>query len=149
MSDVELNEDGSITVVEMKKNMLREHRITLDSLEDLSQLIKAVVEKAVTNGGKWKKSNVLSLVKSLIELSETYKYITGQNKKKLVLLVLQGLFKKVMDELNVDDSLREDVMDGIEDIIEPALEIALFAAKGNIKLYKKKLLRKVFGLCGL
>jgi hypothetical protein len=56
------------------------------------------------------------------------------------MLVLKEIFTKELAEADLDTSVKDMIMNGIELVIEPALEMAVYAAKGNIKINKKKLL---------
>ena len=102
--------------------------------------------------GTWESNvhtNVMLLVKELIEFTESYKFLRGKDKKLLAMLLLKEIFRKELVLSDLDESKKSVIMAGINHVIDPALEIALYAAKGNIKLNKKTLWNVCFLFCKL
>lgn len=149
MSNIEKTDNGSIIIKAQNKGRLVEQEIVYDSatLSGVYTAIRNLIAQLVISKGKWEGKTqrfVMVVVKEIIEFSEGYKYLAGQDKKTLVMLVLNEIFNKELDESELDDEIKSLILQGINIVIEPALEIAIYAAKGNIKINKKKLSKLCF-----
>ena len=151
MSNVSKNDNGQIVVKQLKRGTTVEKQVDLDSktVTGIYSAIRNLIAQLIISNGKWVgkvQKGVMLLVKELIEFSEGYKNLAGADKKALVMLVLNEIFNKELDESELDDTVKELIIQGIDIVVEPALEIALYAAKGNIKLNKKKM-KKMLCCC--
>ena len=150
MSDnISKNDDGKIVVKQFKNNKTVEATLDLEDevLTGIYSAIRDLMANLIISKGKWEsKANrsVMRLVKELIEFAEGYKYIAGKDKKELAMLIINEIFTKELDESELDENIKQLIKSGIGYVIEPALEIAVFAAKGNIKINKKKLKKLCF-----
>ena len=150
MSDnVSKNNDGLIVVKQIKNNKTVETTLDLEDevLTGIYSAIRDVIAQLIISKGKWEgkvQRGVMRLVKELIEFAEGYKYIAGKDKKVLAMLIINEIFTKELDESELDEDIKGLIRTGIGYVIEPALEIAVYAAKGNIKINKKKLKKLCF-----
>jgi len=140
------NDDGIIVIKKVKKKRKRKQKKTknLDladkALSGLYSAVRDVISHLIIRKGNWVGINIMRLVKEVIELAEGYKHISGKEKKNLVMLVLKEIFTNEIAEADLSANIKGLIMGGIELVIEPALEMAVYAAKGNIKINKQKLL---------
>ena len=121
--------------------------LSLEMAEDVRISIDTIPSQLIISKGKWEgkvQRGVMRLVKELIEFAEGYKYIAGKDKKALAMLIINEIFTKELDESELDEDIKGLIRTGIGYVIEPALEIAVYAAKGNIKINKKKLKKLCF-----
>ena len=143
MSNVSINDNGQIVVKQLKRGTTVEKQVDLDSktVTGIYSAIRNLIAQLIISNGKWVgkvQKGVMLLVKELIEFSEGYKNLAGADKKALVMLVLNEIFNKELDESELDDTVKALILQGIDIVVEPALEIALYAAKGNINLLLEK-----------
>jgi len=152
MSDnISKNDDGHIVIKQFKNNKTVEATLDLDDevLTGIYSAIRDLIAHLIISKGKWEgkvQRSVMRVVKELIEFAEGYKYIMGKDKKTLAMLIINEIFTKELEESELDDTLKELIRAGVGYVIEPALEIAVYAAKGNIKINKKKL-KKICFFC--
>ena len=125
-----------------KKSKKTELDLEDEALNGVYSTIRDVIYQLIKTKGKWEgkvQKCVMKLVKEVIEFTEGFKYIRGKDKKELAMLVLHEIFTKELNESDMTENIKSLIISGIDYVIEPALEIALFAAKGNIQINKKKL----------
>jgi len=152
MSSVELD-DGKISLKYMKGNT--EVIDVVDPNDDSNKVIRGIytttrnlVAHLIVSKGQWTKNVhtiVIPLVKELVEFAQGYKYLAGRNKKELVILLIREIITKELDSSDVDDVVRGLILMGVDATLEPAVDLAVFAASGKIRLNRK--VNKLFMCC--
>ena len=88
-------------------------------------------------------TELLILVKEVLEFAQSYKSLVGERKKQLVIMLIKNIIDIELSKNNVEDILSELIKNSVDNIIDPAIELAIYVAKGNIKI-NKKVLKKSF-----
>ena len=95
----------------------------------------------INNEGKVGVNNLeLSLlIKEVLEFAQSYKTLTGEKKKELVITLLRHIVQKEVSESQLNETLKTLILSSVDNIIDPAIELAIYVANGNIKINKKAL----------
>lgn len=149
MTDIKVV-DGKILLKYLKKGV--EVEKTIDPKDTSDEIIGGIytttrnmVAHLIVSKGNWNNnvhSIIMPLVKELVEFAQGYKYINGRNKKKLVVTLITEIITKELEVADVEESIKELILQGVELVLEPAIDLAVFAS-GSIKL-NKKALKKIF-----
>ena len=153
MTDINLV-NGKITLKYLKKGSEVEQII--DPSENSDKIIGGIysttrnlVAHLIVSKGNWNKNVhtiVMPLVKELVEFAQGYKYLAGRDKRTLVITLVTEIITKELQEAEVDNGIKELILTGVGMVLEPAVDLAVFAASGKIKLNKKKM-KKVLMCC--
>ena len=118
--------------------------------QEIVNASKELIETLTETGGKINKVNSLQLtllVKECVEYANSFKKLKGVQKKEVVIILLNDVFEDLVQESDMDDSIKVIVTDLIETAVEPAIDLAIFVAKQGLKVDKKRVKKFFSKLC--
>lgn len=118
--------------------------------QEIVNASKELLETLTETGGKINKVNSLQLtllVKECVEYANSFKKLKGVQKKEVVVVLLNDVFEDLVEESDMDDTIKVIVLDLIETAVEPAIDLAIFVAKQGLKVDKKKVKKFFSKLC--
>lgn len=134
-----------------KKNgemKIQEIRITDESLINLVTAIRELIESLVVSKGSWKNNNnqyLMTLVTESMKIVKGYKYLSIDDKKNLLMVLIDRVVEKEIETSEIQEDIKEKLLTGIEEIVEPAIELGIRAVKGELKVNKGSVM-KILGL---
>lgn len=126
-------------------NKIKETKMNSPVINDIRNLSGELVESLIKNGADWKiNDNVLvfNLVRDVTKFVKKHKNLSHKEKQELG---INTLIKIITDEINkrsVDENLKKLILDGVDVVVEPALELAILAATNNISFKDCKCMPK-------
>jgi len=118
--------------------------------QEIVNASKELIETLTETGGKINKVNSLQLtllVKECVEYANSLKKLKGVQKKEVVIILLNDVFEDLVQESDMDDSIKIIVIDLIETAVEPAIDLAIFVAKQGLNVDKKRVNKFFSKLC--
>lgn len=127
-----------------KKNLkVNEFKINDSILDNLRTCIRELIDSIILSGNWIKNDNVylINLVKECIVILNKFKFLILEDKKKLILSIIQNIFKKELEKVeNTTEEIKNKLLVGIDEIIEPSLELAIRTLNGELKINKNCIL---------
>ena len=126
-------------------NKIKETKMDSPVINDIRNLSSELVESLIKNGADWKiNDNVLvfNLVRDVTKFVKKHKNLSHKEKQELG---INTLIKIITDDINkrsVDENLKKLILDGVDVVVEPALELAILAATNNISFKDCKCMPK-------
>ena len=142
--------NGVVQLMDNSKNtVIKEMSINDPAIEGLYEAVKNFVIVLVDNNGSLGVNNMeLSLViKEVLEFAQSFKKLTGDKKKEMIILLLKEIVETEVNKSELNETLKLLILNSVDNIIDPAIELAIYIAKGNVKINKTKLKKTVRGLC--
>ena len=115
--------------------------ITDEKVKGVYQASKDFILSLSDNEGKINSTNSIilsTLVKELVEFANGYKSLKGGKKKDLVIILIKEIFEVEVTKMNINEELRSVINLSINNYIEPSIDLAIYVAKGGIKIDTKK-----------
>ena len=138
-------EDGKIVMKYLKKGV--EVTKMLDPMDHKDETLKGIytatrnlVAHLIVSKGKWTgnvQDILVPLIKELVEFAQGYKYLSGRNKKELVIVMVREIIEKELGNAEVEEDVVALIKGGVGSTLEPAIDLAVFAA-GQIRLSQKQ-----------
>lgn len=124
-----------------KKNLkVNEVRITDESVINLVTALRELIESLIVSQGSWKNNNnqyLMTVVTESMLVVKGYKFLTIDDKKRLLMLLIEKIVEKEIETSTIDGEIKSKLLIGIDEIVEPAIELGIRAMKGELKLNKK------------
>lgn len=132
-----------------KQTVIREIKVDDPAIEGLYESVKSFVVVLINNEGNIGVNNLeLSLViKEVLEFAQSFKTLPGEKKKNMVILLLKQIVEKEVNQSNLNDTLKVLILNSVDNIIDPAIELAIYIAKGNVKINKTKVKKIARSIC--
>ena len=142
--------DDVISVRRQGKRSIKvnEVRITDDGFINLVTAVRELIESLVVSKGSWKNNNnqyLMTLVTESMKVVKGYKFLTIDDKKRLIMLLIDKIVEKEISSSDIDEEIKNKLLTGIEEVVEPAIELAIRAIKGELKLNQNSVM-SVLGL---
>ena len=138
------NDIVSIRKRKKNKEKVNEIKITDDLLTPLTLLIKELIESINVLNGDWIANDnvyLVNIIRECIKILNKYKYLIIEDKKKLILIIIKKIFDKELKKTDeVSNEIKNKLLQGIDEIIEPSLELAIRTLNGEIGVNKNCLL---------
>ena len=115
----------------------KEVRITDDNMIKLVTAIRELVESLILSKGNWKANNnsyVMTLVQESMRFVKGYKHLTIDDKKRLILLIIDKVVQEEISNSEIQEDIKNKLLVGIDEVVEPAIELAIRALKGELKM---------------
>lgn len=138
---VEKNENGLQILTKTQTQVHTTLKVDDEIVRGVYESCRNLIESLKDSEGKVNGENSLllsTLIKEIIELAEGFKPLKGAQKKELVVILIKDIFEIEMGKLDLDDALKELIMLAVDNSIEPAIDLAIYVAKGGIKLDRTK-----------
>ena len=87
----------------------------------------------------------MTLVTESMKVVKGYKFLSIDNKKRLVMVLIDKVVEKEIASSKMEEEIKNKLLTGIEEVVEPAIELAIRAIKGELKLNQNSVM-KVLGL---
>jgi hypothetical protein len=131
--------DDIISIRKQGKNSIKskEIRITDDLLIELVTSIRELMESLILAKGSWKENNnshLITLIQQSMKFVKGYKHLTIDDKKKLLLLIIDKVVQKEIETSTLQEGIKEKILTGIDEVVEPAIELAIRALNGELKI---------------
>ncbi len=113
-------------------------RFSLQKKQPLDQIFNDVLRNFVSGQSLSRSGDVISDVIRLVRIVEEYRFLEGEDKKQLVLRVVQHWVQQVADENDPDESETKILLENILDSVVPfIIDAAVDVDKNGIRLKKK------------
>ena len=127
---------------------VNEVRITDDGLINLVTAVRELIESLIVSKGSWKDNNnqyLMTLVTESMKVVKGYKFLTVDDKKRLILLIINKVVEKEIETSEMNEEIKNKLLTGIDEIVEPAIELAIRAIKGELQVNQNSVMR-ILGL---
>lgn len=127
---------------------VNEVRITDEGLIHLVTAIRELIESLIVSKGSWKDNNnqyLMTLVTESMKVVKGYKFLTIDDKKRLILLIIDKVVEKEIQTSEMNEEIKNKLLTGIDEIVEPAIELAIRAIKGELQVNQNSVMR-ILGL---
>jgi len=115
----------------------KEIKITDDNMIKLVTAIRELVESLILSKGSWKANNnsfLMTLVQESMRFVKSYKHLSIDDKKRLLLLVIDKVVEQEIKTSEIQEDIKNKLLTGIDEVVEPSIELAIRALKGELKL---------------
>ena len=115
----------------------KEIKITDDNMIKLVTAIRELIESLILSKGNWKANNnsyLMTLVQESMRFVKGYKHLSIDDKKRLILLVIDKVVEKEIETSEIQEEIKNKLLTGIDEVVEPAIELAIRALKGELKM---------------
>ena len=127
---------------------VNEVRITDEGLIHLVTAVRELIESLIVSKGSWKDNNnqyLMTLVTESMKVVKGYKFLTIDDKKRLILLIIDKVVEKEIQTSEMNEEIKNKLLTGIDEIVEPAIELAIRAIKGELQVNQNSVMR-ILGL---
>jgi hypothetical protein len=140
MSDFELNVSHlNLKTLKGKKEIIKKIALDDPKLNNFMTAVKDLFNSLRDNKCDWKVNDnflLMNIIQHGLTFTKKLKKMNSENKKKLILSlilnVLENECKKNEDLIDI----KEKIVDGIETVVEPALELAMMTQNNEFKIPK-------------
>ena len=142
--------DGNINLVEnLEKKVLTKINTNDPAVEGLYTATKNFIQILINNNGNVgiNNSELSFLIKECLEFGHSYKKSVGERKKQLIVSILKNIIEIEINKEYLNDLLKEQILHSVDNIIDPAIELAIYVARGNVKINKKKIKQGFEKIC--
>ena len=131
--------DDVISVRKQGKHSIKskEIRMTDSNVMNLVTSVRELVDSVVLSKGSWKASNnshLMSLIQEGMRFVKSYKHLTIDDKKRLLLLLIDKVVQQEIENSTMDEEIKNKLLLGIDEVVEPSIELAIRALKGELKV---------------
>ena len=115
----------------------KEIKITDDKMIKLVTAIRELVESLILSKGSWKANNnsfLMTLVQESMRFVKSYKHLSIDDKKRLLLLVIDKVVEQEIKTSEIQEDIKNKLLTGIDEVVEPSIELAIRALKGELKM---------------
>ena len=127
---------------------VKEVRITDELFVNLVTTVRELIESLIASKGSWKDNNnqyLMSLVKEGMVVVKGYKFLSIDDKKRLIMVLIDKIVEKEIETSDLNDEIKNKLLTGIEEVVEPAIELAIRALKGEFKVNQNSVM-SILGL---
>lgn len=142
--------DDVISVRRQGKRSIKvnEVKITDDGFINLVTAVRELIESLIVSKGSWKNNNnqyLMTLVTESMKVVKGYKFLTIDDKKRLIMLLIDKIVEKEIASSDINEEIKNKLLTGIDEVVEPAIELGIRAIKGELKLNQNSVMT-VLGL---
>jgi len=87
----------------------------------------------------------MTLVTESMKVVKGYKFLTIDDKKRLIMLLIDKIVEKEISSSDINEEIKNKLLTGIDEVVEPAIELGIRAIKGELKLNQNSVMT-VLGL---
>lgn len=150
--NVEMN-NGIMNIVENIQDSDSKIIKTIDindpAIKGLYEATKDFIIVLEANNGNIGMNNLelTLLIKEVLEFGQSFKNMVGEKKKEMVTVLLNHIIETEINNSDLNETLKVLILSSVENIIDPAIELAIFVAKGNVKINKKAVKKTFRKIC--
>lgn len=127
---------------------VKEVKITDELFVNLVTAVRELIESLVASKGSWKANNnqyLMTLVKEGMVVVKGYKFLSIDDKKRLLMVLIDKIVEKEIETSDLSEEIKTKLLTGIEEVVEPAIELAIRALKGEFKVTQNSVM-SILGL---
>jgi hypothetical protein len=137
-------------LIKVKKgNTLYENDFDLGIVKEIIDLSNELVGSLIKLDFDWKNNDnllVFNVVSKLIKFVRNFKKLNFDEKKNLANQVLKKIFEKIIKKRDLDETVSKLLLDGLDVVIEPSIDLALQTVENKIQL-KDKVIKNCLKMC--
>ena len=137
-------------LIKVKKgNTLYENDFDLGIVKEIIDLSNELVASLIKLDFDWKNNDnllVFNVVSKLIKFVRNFKKLNFDEKKNLANQVLKKIFEKIIKKRDLDETVSKLLLDGLDVVIEPSIDLALQTVENKIQL-KDKVIENCLKMC--
>ena len=76
----------------------------------------------------------MTLVQESMRFVKGYKHLTIDDKKRLILLIIDKVVQEEISNSEIQEDIKNKLLVGIDEVVEPSIELAIRALKGELKM---------------
>jgi len=137
-------------LIKVKKgNTLYENDFDLGIVKEIIDLSNELVASLIKLDFDWKNNDnllVFNVVSKLIKFVRNFKKLNFDEKKNLANQVLKKIFEKIIKKRDLDETVSKLLLDGLDIVIEPSIDLALQTVENKIQL-KDKVIENCLKMC--
>tara|TARA_Y200000002_G_scaffold290278_1_gene244363 strand:+ start:87 stop:554 length:468 start_codon:yes stop_codon:yes gene_type:complete len=141
MSDFELTMDSlNLKTISKKSQKIKKIALNDKSLVNLMNSIKEIINSLRENDCDWKANDnllLMNIVQNGLIFTKNLKKMKSEMKKKLILSLILNVLDQEVEKNEKLKELKEKIIDGIETVVEPALQLAIMTQNNEFKIPKK------------
>ena len=150
MSKFELDDlNLSIKTINKKYEKVSKIPLTDPILSHFMDSVNILFVSLKENNCDWKINDnflLMNVIQGGLIFTRKLKKMTTENKKRMVLSLILNVLEKQVKEVPKLMELKEKIVEGIETIVEPALELAMMTQNNEFKIPKNCVVN-LFKLC--
>lgn len=140
MSDFELTMDClNLKTITKKSQKIKKIALNDKSLVGLMNAIKELFNSLRENDCDWKANDnflLMNIVQNGLLFTKSLKKMNSEKKKMLILSLILNVLEKEVQENEKLMELKENIINGIETVVEPALQLAIMTQNNEFKIPK-------------
>ena len=137
-------------LIKVKKgNTLYENDFDLGIVKEIIDLSNELVGSLIKLDFDWKNNDnllVFNVVSKLIKFVRNFKKLNFDEKKNLANQILKKIFEKIIKKRDLDETVSKLLLDGLDVVIEPSIDLALQTVENKIQL-KDKVIKNCLKMC--
>ena len=137
-------------LIKVKKgNILYENNFDSGIVKEIIDLSNELVSSLVKLEFDWKNNDnllVFNVVSKLVKFVRNFKKLNFDEKKNLANQVLKKVFEKIIKKRELNDTVSKLLLDGLDVVIEPSIDLALQTVENRIEL-KDKVIKNCLKIC--
>ena len=150
MSDFNIDlENINLKTITKKGEIIKKISLKDPQLQSLIQSITKLFESLRENKCDWKANDnflLMDIVHYGLIFTRKMKKMPSENKKKLILSLLFNILENEVQKSDELQELKEKIIDGIEIVVEPALDLAMMTQNNEFKIPRNFILN-LFKIC--
>lgn len=122
---------------------VNEVKVTDEGFINLVTAVRELIESLVRAKGSWKENNnqyLMTLVRESMIIVKGYKFLSIDDKKNLIMAIIDKIVEKEIQSSSLDEEIKKKLLTGIEEVVEPSIELAIRALKGELKMNKNNVM---------
>ena len=132
-----------------KGNILYENDFDNGTVREIIDLSNELVASLIKLDFDWKNNDnllVFNVVSKLTKFVRNFKKLNFDEKKNLANQVLKKIFEKIIKKRDLDETVSKLLLDGLDIVIEPSIDLALQTVENKIQL-KDKMIKNCLMTC--
>lgn len=130
----------SIKTINKKYEKVKKIALNDPQLSHFMDSVNILFASLKDNNCDWKINDnflLMNVIQNGLIFTRKLKKMTTETKKKMVLSLILNVLEKQVKEVPELMELKEKIVDGIETVVEPALELAIMTQNNEFKIPKK------------
>ena len=140
----------SIKTVGKKYEKVKKIALNDPKLSHFMDSVNILLSSLKENKCNWKMNDnflLMNVIQDGLIFTKSLKQMNTETKKKMVLSLILNVLEKQVKEVPELMELKEKIVDGIETVVEPALELAMLTQNNEFRI-PKKCVGNVLKICG-
>ena len=142
-------ENNNLIIESLKGKKIKQFSLNDQILRNFIKAVKDLFDSLRQNKCDWKMNEnflLMNVIQQGLVFTKKLKKMNTDNKKKLILLLLLNLLDNEIKENEELNSLKDKIVEGIETVVEPAIELAMMTQNNEFKVPKNCLVN-ILSIC--